>query len=315
MMGHIHIFVTLYYKRLMVFVCLICSMQEIVYLSNSFCKKDFPNNQAGNFQNKLNKSLIFKTKGKVALSEILYTPGSWDNVRLGNNAIGIEMSNYPVKGTIYYYLNLFAESAEIIEAGQTCYSDVVYGIHRVTNGVSGAFNYVGKYERIIATKQFQRITVKIKETKIDASTTDSTYAIYDSLYITITSSDNIKYWGYHYDFDDGLKKPSEFNKKSVWIIVTYSKYNGVPVSTTKFLHARNYENIDTILEDLTGICNDALEELLKIHATPHILEWPYPSIFTWPNNAAKKKNWIIIFIMIFNSHKISKEKLVRVECD
>ena len=65
-------------------------MQEIVYLSNSFCKKDFPNNQAGNFQNKLNKSLTFKTKGKVALSEILYTPGSWDNVRLGNNTIGIK---------------------------------------------------------------------------------------------------------------------------------------------------------------------------------------------------------------------------------
>jgi len=101
-------------------------------------------------------------------------------------------------------LNLFVESAEIIEAGQTCYSDVVYAIHRVTNGVSGAFNYVGKYERIIATKQFQRITVKIKETKIDASTTDSTYAIYDSLYIT-TTDNNIKYWGYHYDFDDGLK--------------------------------------------------------------------------------------------------------------
>src|SRR5277367_3235839 len=102
MMGHIHIFVTLYYKRLMLFICLICSMQEIVYLSNSFCKKDFPNNQAGSFQNKLNKSLAFKTKVKVALSEILYTPGTWDNVRQGNNAIGIEISNYSVKGTIYY---------------------------------------------------------------------------------------------------------------------------------------------------------------------------------------------------------------------
>src|SRR5277367_4107126 len=289
-------------------------MQEIVYLSNSFCKKDFPNNQAGNFQNKLNKSLTFKTKGKVALSEILYTPGSWDNVRSGNNTIGIEISNYPIKGTIYYYLNLFVESVEIIETGQIGYSDVVYAIHRVTNGVSGAFNYVGKYSRIVATGPFQRIRVKIKETKIDASTTDSTYAIYDSLYTTHTS-DNIKYWGYYYDFDDGLKKPTEFNKKSVWIIVTYSKYNGVPVSTTKFLHLQNYENVNTILENLTEKCNDALEELLKIHATPHILEWPYPSIFTWPNNAAKKKNWIIIFIMIFNSHKISKEKLVRVECD
>src|SRR5277367_1699425 len=153
MMDHIHIFVTLYYKRLMLFACLICSMQEIVYLSNSFCKKDFPNNQAGNFQNKLNKSLTFKTKGKVALSEILYTPGSWDNVRSRDTAIGIEISNYPVKGKVYHYLKLFVESAEIIDAGQICYSDVVYAVHRVTNGVSGAFNYVGKYERIIATQQ------------------------------------------------------------------------------------------------------------------------------------------------------------------
>src|SRR5277367_4961731 len=126
-------------------------MQEIVYLSNSFCKNDFPNNQAGNFQNKLNKSLTFKTKGKVALSEILYTPGSWDNVRQGSNAIGIEISNYPIKGAVYYYLNLFVYSIEIIEAGQIHYSDAVYGIHRVTNGVSGAYNYVGKLEHIIAT--------------------------------------------------------------------------------------------------------------------------------------------------------------------
>src|SRR5277367_4971101 len=117
MMDHIHIFVTLYYKRLMLFICLICSMQEIDYLSNSFCKKDFPNNQAGNFQNKLNKSLTFKTKGKVALSEILYTPGSWDNVRLGSNEIGIEISDCPVFKALYVYKELFVDSAEIIEPG------------------------------------------------------------------------------------------------------------------------------------------------------------------------------------------------------
>src|SRR5277367_3419596 len=91
----IHTFVILYYKRLSAFVCLICSMQEIVYLSNSFCKNDFPYNQAGNFQNKLNKPLTFKNKGKIALSEILYTPGSWDNVRSGNNAVTIEILIIP----------------------------------------------------------------------------------------------------------------------------------------------------------------------------------------------------------------------------
>src|SRR5277367_6296710 len=135
MMGHIHIFVTLYYKRLMLFVCLICSMQEIVYLSNSFCKKDFSNNQAGNFQNKLNKSLTFKTKGKVALSEILYTPGSWDNVRQGNNAIGIEISNYPICNALYGFKELFVDSVEIIETGQFGYTDVVYCVYRYRNGI------------------------------------------------------------------------------------------------------------------------------------------------------------------------------------
>src|SRR5277367_943743 len=293
MTVHIHIFATLYYKRLMVFVCLICSMQEIVYLSNSFCKKDFPNNHAGNFQNKLNKSLTFKTKGKVALSEILYSPGSWDNVRPGTNAIGIEISNYPIYNKEYDYKELYVDSVEIVETGQIGYNDVVYAIHRERNGVHVAYNYVGTLERITATKQFQRIKVKIKVTKIDASTTDTTYAIYDSLYTTHTSNYGIKYWGYKYIFDDALKKPTEFNKKSVWIIATDPTYNGAHVSTTKFLRTQNYEDVNTILESLTEKCNDALEELLTKHAIPRILEWPYQSIFNWPTITAKKKNWII----------------------
>src|SRR5277367_5703944 len=204
-------------------------MQEIVYLSNSFCKKDFPNNQAGNFQNKLNKSLTFKTKGKVALSEILYTPGSWDNVRHGNNAIGIEISNYPIYDAAYSRKELFVDSIEIIETGQIGYSDVVYGVNRVRNGVHVEFNYVGKYKRVIVTGPFQRITVKIKETKIDASTTDSTYAIYDSLY-TKSVDDGINYWHYDFVFDEALKKAATFNTKSVWVMNFEPKYIGTPVS-------------------------------------------------------------------------------------
>src|SRR5277367_6125410 len=295
MTVRIHIFVILYYKRLMLIVCLICPMQEIVYLSNSFCKKDFPNNQAGNFQNKLNKSLTFKTKGKVALSEILYTPGSWDNVRHGNNAIGIEISNYPISTKKYDYKELYVNSVEIVETGQIGYNDVVYAIHRERNGAHVAFNYVGTFEGITATKQFQRIKVKIKVTKIDASTTDTIYAIYDSLYTTHISGYGYKYWGFKYIFDDALKKPTEFNKKSVWIIAADPTYNGSSVSTTKFLRAQNYEDVNTLLEILTENCNDALEELLKEHAIPRILEWPYQSLFNWPHNAAKTKNWIITF--------------------
>src|SRR5277367_3781918 len=296
MMVHKHIFVTPYYKRYVICL-LIYSMQEIVYLSNSFCKKDFPNNQAGSFQNKLNKSLTFKTKGKVALSEILYTPGSWDNVRHGNNAIGIEISKYPISTKKYDYKELYVNSVEFVETGQICYNDVVYAIHRERNGVHVAFNYVGTFEGITAPKQLQRIKVKIKVTKIDASTTDTIYAIYDSLYTTHTSAYGIKYWGFKYIFDDALKKPTEFNKKSVWIIAADPTYNGVPVSTTKFLALRNYEDVNAILESLTEKCNDALEELLTKHAIPQILDWPYQSLFNWPATTAKKKNWIIKFYL------------------
>src|SRR5277367_3183402 len=141
MTDPIHIFVIRYYKRLITFDCLICSMQEIVYLSNSFCQKDFPNNQAGNFQNKLNKFLTFKTKGKVALSEILYTPGSWDNVRHGINAIGIEISNYPIFNALYGFKELYVDSVETLETGQFGYSDVVYCVYQERNGEHVGYNY------------------------------------------------------------------------------------------------------------------------------------------------------------------------------
>src|SRR5277367_2489438 len=134
MMDHIHIFVTQYYKRYV--ICLFnMFMQEIVYLSNSFCKKDFPNNQAVNFQNKLNKSLTFKIKRKVALSEILFTPGSWDNVRQGNNSMEIEISNYPIYDAENSLKKLFVNSIETLETGQIGYNDVVYGVTRERNGV------------------------------------------------------------------------------------------------------------------------------------------------------------------------------------
>src|SRR5277367_6846338 len=144
------------------------------------------------------------------------------------------------------------------------------------------------YSRVVGTAPFQRLTVKIKETKIDAITTNSSYAIYDSLYRTYKPAD-ITYYYYDYLFDEGLKKPTEFNKKAVWIMSGDYNYTGTPVSTTKFLHLRNYENVNNLLEILSEKCNDALEELLKDHALPRILEWPYPSIFNWPTILAKRK--------------------------
>src|SRR5277367_152022 len=269
-------------------------MQEIVYLSNSFCKKDFPNNQAGNFQNKLNKSLTFKTKGKVALSEILYTPGSWDNVRPGSNAIEIEISEYPVFKALYVYKELFVDSAEIIEPGLRGFTDPVYCIYRERNGEHVALNYIGVHLAVVATGPFQRLRVKIKEIKIDNSTNDHIYIIYDSLYRSHTSY-NVVYWLYNYHFPEKVLKASTFNRKPVWIL-NYEIDKGVPVSTIKYLNPQNYEDINTLLEILTVQCNDALEELLKKHALPRILEWPNPTIFEWPiSSQTKKKNWLIIF--------------------
>src|SRR5277367_2392607 len=294
MTGPIHIFVIRYYKRLNTFVCIICSMQEIVYLSNSFCKKDFPNNQAGNFQNKLNKSLTFKTKGKVALSEILYTPGSWDNVRHGINAIGIEISNYPIFNALYGFKELFVNSAEIIEPGVRGFTDLVYCIYRERNGEHVALNYIGGHLTVDTTAPFQRLRVKIKETKIDAITTNYTLAIYCSPNKTYKPA-NIIYYYYDYIFEEELKKSTQYNNKAVWVMSGDHNYIGTPVSTTKFLSLRNYEDVATILEDLTEKCNDALEELLRKHALPRILEWPYSSIYNWPTITAKKKNWLIKF--------------------
>src|SRR5208282_1444972 len=50
-----------------------------------------------------------------------------------------------------------------------------------------------------------------------------------------------------------------------------------------------------LLQYLTELCNDALEELLKKYALGRILEWPYQSIFNWPTITTKTINWIIKF--------------------
>src|SRR5208282_3477488 len=169
---------------------------------------------------------------------------------------------YPTYDGVFALKELFVYSIETIAAGQPSYNDVVYAVVRYTNGKQTGFNYVAYYAGVRASAPFQRLIVAIKQTKIDNSTSDTTYAIYDSLYKNDVRDGKI-YWHYKLPFDVALKKSTKHNVKSVWIMNFEPKYIGTPVRATKFLHLRNYEDVNTLMEILTENCNDALEELLK----------------------------------------------------
>src|SRR6266566_4438479 len=77
-------------------------MQEVVHLSSLFNKVQFDTNNGGNFSNILNSPLKLNQPNalwKIGLAELLYTPGSWDNVRIGHNTIVIQIKNVPIKTT------------------------------------------------------------------------------------------------------------------------------------------------------------------------------------------------------------------------
>ena len=91
-----------------------------IIISSSFCKDAFPENHGGEFTNYLNRSLEFddlNEQWSVALSEIVYTPDSWMNVRDRFNEIKLSMRNYYVTdgfGIIYYdELEIRADPHEI----------------------------------------------------------------------------------------------------------------------------------------------------------------------------------------------------------
>src|SRR3981189_2356302 len=91
-----------------------------IIISSSLCKDALPENHGGEFTNYLNRSLEFDEPNEqwsVALSEIVYTPDSWMNVRDGFNEIKVSMRNFRVNGgfaTIYFdYLEILADPHEI----------------------------------------------------------------------------------------------------------------------------------------------------------------------------------------------------------
>src|SRR6266566_3479415 len=83
-------------------------MQEVAHLSSLFNKVQFDLNNGGNFSNILNSPLRLNQPNalwKIGLAELLYTPGSWDNVRTGHNTITVQINKFPIwrplKRTVY----------------------------------------------------------------------------------------------------------------------------------------------------------------------------------------------------------------------
>ena len=71
---------------------------ETVYLSSSQSLNEFPENHGGDFRNILNHGFRFAPRHhvKVGLGEMLYIPGSWDNIRGSENYYDIELVDYPI---------------------------------------------------------------------------------------------------------------------------------------------------------------------------------------------------------------------------
>src|SRR5271156_199300 len=66
-----------------------------IVLSNTFCSKEYPTNQGCEFTNQLNQPLdVSYGKWAVNLSEIVYEPNFWMNIRKPNTFFDLGISNF-----------------------------------------------------------------------------------------------------------------------------------------------------------------------------------------------------------------------------
>src|SRR5437773_2905946 len=65
-------------------------MRQFIYLSNSFCRDVFPDNNSGQFTNLLNEPI--PPQHSISITEIYYKPMEWYNIRRANNKIVTEFS-------------------------------------------------------------------------------------------------------------------------------------------------------------------------------------------------------------------------------
>jgi len=73
---------------------------ETLVLSSELSKGTYPDNNGGCFTTDLGQPLIFGSDGYVKITDLAYTPSSWNNVRENSNEITLKMRGYPVWGLV-----------------------------------------------------------------------------------------------------------------------------------------------------------------------------------------------------------------------
>ena len=64
---------------------------ETLVLSSELSKGTYPDNNGGCFTTDLGQPLIFGSDGYVKITDLAYTPASWNNVRENSNEITLKM--------------------------------------------------------------------------------------------------------------------------------------------------------------------------------------------------------------------------------
>src|SRR3981189_3324471 len=73
---------------------------ETLVLSSELSKGTYPDNNGGRFTTDLGHPLIFGSDGYVKITDLAYTPRSWNNVRENSNEITLKMRGYPMWGLV-----------------------------------------------------------------------------------------------------------------------------------------------------------------------------------------------------------------------
>src|SRR5271156_4733764 len=72
-----------------------CLMSHSILLSNTFCRDEYPENQGCEFTNRLNQPLdVSYGKWVINLSEIIYEPYFWPNIRKSHAYLDVGVSNF-----------------------------------------------------------------------------------------------------------------------------------------------------------------------------------------------------------------------------
>jgi len=97
-----------------------------IVLSNTFCLDEYPANQGCEFTNQLNQPLDTSYgKWAVNLSEIIYEPNFWANIRKPYTYFDVAISNFPFMDLIKHYV-VFRDIYVILTKPITNLDDPLY---------------------------------------------------------------------------------------------------------------------------------------------------------------------------------------------